>query len=475
MKKIFCFAMILSLFACSTTYGVDNDQLIKRQIELGNYSEVSLIIDSIMSNRAMSDKEIMQYNFIKDSLRRAELDFNKSLDDVVGWIEKNHNFTPTEEQLIEWEDDLSLEYRVIDGTKWYFRNAAPNLFRVNKNALALSKYTAPKSDLPRDELLVEAFRNKVETDKNWHYILPLKSFKIRYTLTVKPDVVPEGESVRAWLPFPRADISRQYDVALINASQSDYVLADDNVEHNSIYMEKIATKGEPTIFSVDYKFTSQGEWFDLAKADIKPYDQANNEYIKFTAERVPHIVFTDRLKSITNSIVGDEYEPLEVVRLCYRYVATNYPWASALEYSTIKNIPEYAIKHQKGDCGQVALLLIAMLRYKGIPARWQSGWMLHPGEVNLHDWAEVYFEGVGWVPIDISFARGPQIPVEPGREFFMSGIDSYRLYINTDYSGRFYPAKQFPRSETVDFQRGEVETNNENLYFDKWNYRLEVL
>ena len=158
----------------------------------------------------------------------------------------------------------------------------------------------------------------------------------------------------------------------------------------------------------------------------------------------------------------------------YRYIAANYPWASALEYSTIANIPEYVIENRKGDCGQVALLLITMLRYKGIPARWQSGWMTHPGEVNLHDWAEVYFEGTGWIPVDISFGRGGAVPIKPSREFFMSGIDSYRLYINSDFSAKFFPRKRYPRSETVDFQRGEVETSNRNLYFDEWDYKMEV-
>ncbi|MDD2299991.1 MAG: transglutaminase-like domain-containing protein, partial [Fermentimonas sp.] len=124
---------------------------------------------------------------------------------------------------------------------------------------------------------------------------------------------------------------------------------------------------------------------------------------------------------------------------------------------------------------QVALLLINMLRYKGIPARWQSGWMTHPGEVNLHDWAEVYFEGVGWIPVDVSFGRGEPLKNETGRSFFMSGIDSYRLYINNDFSGKFNPVKEFPRSETIDFQRGEVETTKENLYFDRWNYKMEVI
>lgn len=34
--------------------------------------------------------------------------------------------------------------------------------------------------------------------------------------------------------------------------------------------------------------------------------------------------------------------------------------------------------------------------------------------------------------------------------------------------------KIYPRSETVDFQRGEVEWEGGNLYFDQWNYQFDV-
>ncbi len=240
-------------------------------------------------------------------------------------------------------------------------------------------------------------------------------------------------------------------------------------------MEQIAKKDEPVVFSVEFSFTSQGEWFDLSKIILQQYDTNSELYRKYTSEKRPHIQFSERIKNLTDSITCGNKNALEDLQSIYKYITTNYPWASAIEYSTIPNIPEYVIEYNKGDCGQVALLLITMLRHKGIPARWQSGWMMHPGEVNLHDWAEAYFEGVGWIPVDVSFGRGEPLENEQGRGFFMSGIDSYRFYVNSDYSGDFFPEKVYPRSETVDFQRGEVETESENFYFNRWRYRMEVI
>ena len=449
-------------------------ETIQAEIANGNFSLVANMIDSVLATNQASDETRYSLSFLKDSLHRVEIDFMRSKADIVAWIEKNQGFTPTDSLLDAWEKDNVLEYRIIDGEKRYFRNAAPNIFRVDSTARALSKTVKPRSDSPMVTLFENEFKQMAPTEIPGKFLLPKRTMTVHYTLTVDADAVPAGETVKAWLPFPRKDVRRQSDVELISTSQPEFTLSDDKTVHTSVYMEQKAEAGKPTLFSVDFTFSSQGEWFDLNKIEIKPYDKESDLYKSYTSERVPHLMFSPKVRQLTDEITRNAETPVQVLQACYRYIAAHYPWASALEYSTIANIPDYVIDNRKGDCGQVALLLIDMLRYKGIPARWQSGWMVHPGEVNLHDWVEAYFEGVGWIPVDMSFGRGDAISVVPGREFFMSGIDSYRLYVNSDYSGKFVPEKKFPRSETVDFQRGEVEDAEWNLYFDKWDYHMDV-
>ena len=472
MKTIAFLSIAFLLVGC--TNSKQTNEQINTEIEKGNFKQASHLIDSVIALKTTTLEEQQMLLFTKDSLHRVALDFNKDIDQVVTWIKENHGFEPTDTQLNDWEKDKVLEYRIIDQQKRYFRNAAPNLFRLSENARSLSNAPKPKSDTPKDSLLIVAFENKESTDKDWKKTLEPQTMKVLYTLTVKPDVVSDGEKVRAWLPYPRQDIKRQTNLKFISASQSDYILSNDATAHTSIYMEKEAEAGKPTVFTVEYEFTSQGEWIDFERIDDTDLNDYPSDLAKYTAERKPHILFTETLKSLTDEVTQNTSGTKETVEAIYQYIVENYPWASALEYSTIKNIPEYAIENKKGDCGQVALLLISMLRYKGIPAHWQSGWMMHPGEVNLHDWAEYYIEGVGWIPIDVSFGRADVENNPLARRFFMSGIDSYRLYINNDYSVSFYPEKKYPRSETVDFQRGEVETDSENLYFDKWSYKMQV-
>src|SRR5574344_1392073 len=259
-------------------------------------------------------------------------------------------------------------------------------------------------------------------------------------------------------------------------------------------MEQIAKADKPTVFSYELSFTSYNKWFDFKPQEVKPYNKQSQLYKEFTKERKSHVIFSKEIKRITDSVVGNEQNPYLKAKKIFCYIADNYPWASAREYSTIDNIPQYVIDSHHGDCGQVGLLFITMARYAGIPAKWESGWMLHPMEINLHDWCRVFFEGIGWVGVDPSFGRvltpdDLKNDVRRGKKnlnsdnsqdnekvyhFFTRGMDAYRFIVNTDYSRSFYPAKIFPRSETIDFQRGEVEWRGGNLYFDRWNYDMEI-
>lgn len=130
------------------------------------------------------------------------------------------------------------------------------------------------------------------------------------------------------------------------------------------------------------------------------------------------------------------------------------------------------LENGHGDCGQVSLLNITLLRSLGIPARWESGWMLHPGEKNLHDWGEIYFEGTGWVPCDVSFGRSTKGTAL--KDIYKTGTDIYRFATNEGVNGKLSPEKLYIRCETVDFQIGEVEWRGGNLPMQKWSSNLNI-
>ena len=115
------------------------------------------------------------------------------------------------------------------------------------------------------------------------------------------------------------------------------------------------------------------------------------------------------------------------------------------------------------------LTFITLCRLNGIPARWQSGWEFKPPQDSMHDWGEIYLAPYGWVPMDVTYGRRATAD-ESFRWFYLSGMDSYRLIFNDGMTADFYPLKIYPRSETIDSQRGEVEWEGGNLYFNQWNW-----
>ena len=238
-------------------------------------------------------------------------------------------------------------------------------------------------------------------------------------------------------------------------------------------MQKPAIKDQPTIFNIVLEVKNYNEVNLILPDLIKPYNKESGLYKTNTLERAPHIVFTDKIKNLSDKIVGDENNPYLISKKIFTWISDNIPWAGAREYSTLENISDYCLTNMHGDCGIKTLLFMTLCKYNGIPAKWQSGWMLHPGKVNLHDWCEIYFEGYGWVPVDQSFGLVDS-EKEDEKYFFLGSIDPYHLVINDDYSSTLFPAKSFPRSETVDFQRGELEWRGGNLYFDKWDYHMDV-
>jgi hypothetical protein len=74
--------------------------------------------------------------------------------------------------------------------------------------------------------------------------------------------------------------------------------------------------------------------------------------------------------------------------------------------------------------------------------------------------------------MDVTFGRFEGAPdIE---WFYLGGLDGWRIAFNDDFGTRFDPPKRHFRSETVDSQRGEVEWDGGNLYFDQWDYSFDA-
>jgi transglutaminase-like putative cysteine protease len=466
--------LLLLLGACKTLPEKSFDfSGIEQLVYSGELQKAELLADSLKATGALGATNLYKLDSIVDIGHRIRIDFIRTEAEIKDQLSK---YYPVLDSTLfnQWETTQKLEMRLIDGEKRYFKNAVANLFRLDDDARKQKEivdgFQVDSLDLFRLEhtrKIISVTRTSGET------VLPVR-MKLTYSIDVDVNAIPDGKMIRCWMPFPREGNARQKNLKLISTEPENAKIASNKNLQRSVYLEKRAKKDQPTIFRIEFEVETSAQYFDLNSDEIKPYDTESSVYKENTCERAPQIVFTPKIKKLADQILAGETNPLKKVQKIYNWINDSVRWASALEYSIMPDIPGYVMETRHGDCGMQTLLFMTLARSQGIPVKWQSGWMLHPGKVNLHDWCEVYLEGVGWVPVDQSFGLQNDMD-EKVRNFYRSGIDSYRLIVNDDYGRELTPKKKYPRSEPYDFQRGELEWEGGNLYFNQWSWDMERL
>lgn len=451
----------------------DHGSLLKSlesEVESGNLTAAINLSDSLKKVFSNDRGAFLKADSLGETAHRIKVDFTLTSEELLSSIQKKMG-SVSPEQIASWENQGWFDFRVIDGRKMYFNRSASNLVLLRAFHEQSFEINAAEDD--------ESAARKSHTTEvlgssdGKGNLTGSKKMGIEYTITVDADAVPENEIVRCWLPWPKGGHPRQGKIHLLGVSQEKYSISPDSAVHSTMYMEKKAEKGVPTVFSIAYEYESGAQWFDPDSIIAKPYDKNQEFYKEYTSEQLPHINFSPEIRMLTDSICGSEKSPVQNVISIWRWFKVNIPWTGAIEYSILPDITAYACTNRRGDCGIQTMMFMSMLRYKGIPVRWQSGWKVPPYGKNLHDWCEVYFEGTGWIPVDVSYDL-QNSDNQDIREFFMSGIDAYRLIVNDGIAGRLWPEKEYLRSEPYDFQRGEVEWKGGNLYFDKWDYEMKI-
>ena len=465
MKSTRFFLLAIAAF-CTMSLMAQNDWVkqVEDMMEQGEFKKAENYMKSLPNDvRLQQEVRIDSLNTIMGRIRK---DFTMTPEEGLKQI-KAKMPNVTNEHIAKWKRDRKIEYMVIDGKEWWFRKAIRNLWllapelKENQEADKLETYKT------RRKYYLEAMKSPADENglRDWRHV------NIKFYLDVKADAVPDGETLRVWMPFPYENM-RQKNIKLESSNHP--VTFSEGSKHHTVYMEAKAVKGKPTHF--EYTFSYDVAERHIAQQDLlamlEPYKTNTAEYKEFTDNYPPHIVITDDTRALAREIVEGETNPVLQASKIFDWISLTYPWAGAREYSTIKNMPEYVMANGHGDCGQVALMYITLVRSLGIPARWESGWMIHPDEVNWHDWAETYFEGIGWVPTDQSFGRSAV--GTPMNSYYTTGIDVYRMASNETIGDKLSPEKKYIRSETVDFQPGEVEWRKGNLYYDMWKSHLVV-
>lgn len=98
---------------------------------------------------------------------------------------------------------------------------------------------------------------------------------------------------------------------------------------------------------------------------------------------------------------------------------------SQLEYEKAVTTPQTllseALRLGRGVCQDFAHLFVGTCRALGMPARYASGYVYHPGEIETHAWCQVWAgESVGWIDVDptrAEFVGNDHVVVAVGRDY----------------------------------------------------------
>lgn len=442
-----------------------------RLVDSGQFNAAEAQIAQALRKPGLAADDRSALEFQRERMQRILLDFTLTEDDVKARLRQQIPNLMSED-FAAWDQAGLLEYQVIDGRKLYFNRAPSNLFRLSADAAARRKNPTAFNDSPLEKPHAHHREVRDAAVASGKTSVAPRRIRVTQSITVEPDAVPAGETLRTWLPFPRAIRGQQEDIRLIESTPAKHTIAPESTLQRTVYLEGAAQAGKPTKFSITYELTIFGQYYRV-DPDKVVSAQITPQLAVHTGERPPHIVFTEDIRNFSREAVGDEKNPYRIAQKLFSAV-DRIPWAGAREYSTITNISDYALHAGHADCGQQTLLLMTLLRLNGIPARWQSGWIYSDGDYNnMHDWGWLYLAPYGWVPMDVTF--GHMQSGDPAIDaFYLGGFDAYRIAFNDDYSQPLFPQKQHFRSETVDLQRGEVEWRNGNLYFDRWDYEFDA-
>ena len=479
MKRLFWTALFLCGILTGPNCLAKADTLKEvNQLELnGQFKQAAATLTAALQSKSLPAPERKKLEFELDRLERIKKDYSDTKEDLFAGLKKSVKGL-TAAEYDQWIAEGRFDTREIDGQRYFMGSSESNLyFRYPELNARRIKPKSTAEEKTRLEACL-AIKKAALAEKK-AYVLP-KRFHVTMTVTAKATAAPPGEIIRAWLPIPRSyPFQNEFD--LISASSKVKHLDDPQSPIRSVYLEQPAKKGSATEFAIEYNYTTHGVWFEVAPAQVRPCDPNDAALKEFTHE-APHVVFTPEIRALSQQIAGDETNPYLKAKKFYDWIAEHIKYSYALEYSTIRNIGDYCRTKGYGDCGQEALLFITLCRFNGIPARWQSGWNTFPGAKSNHDWSEIYIAPYGWMPVDPYmgiFAMRYANTLTPGqkhelRDFYFGGLDQYRMSANSDHNAALTPPKQSMRSDDVDFQRGELEWGQHNIYLDEYSWSLNL-
>lgn len=479
MRKLLLWGVLMVMLSVNGYCGIVED--VKKLRNAGEFTKATELIDKYLVDNQTVDEQVKQkLLFEKERFSRIRWDFSETETTQIETMKKNIKGFKSEE-FYEWDKKGYLDKKVIDGKTYYLDSNTYNLFfaheEIYNRAIGwkdLNKVAQSRLKMARDVI--------TGYEKEKTQLVNKTTVTLELTLTIEKNVVPAGKIVKYWMPFP-LEINRQKDIELVETSTEPKKVVSNGSDIGYVYLEQKAVKDKPTVFTAKIKMTTFAFYQPIDAAKVQQYDPNDETYKKYIQFRTEHETPLPEFKELVKKIIGDETNPYLKAKKIYDWIPTYIRYSYSPEYSTIDNLTKFFYDRRRGDCGVQTLLFMTFCKIAGVPTRWQSGWTTDGEFAGMHDWCEIYIMPYGWLPVDMSFgshaifdAYGmPEADKKLLNEFFFGNIDQYRWVVNNQHTVDLDPPKKSFRSDIGDFQRGELEYDDTNIYFDKFKCRVKVI
>lgn len=424
---------------------------IKTAIIEGDYSKAKKIITNYMTLN-IPQEMILRLKYELERMAQIKKNYSYNEREALAILRKKLK----DYRLGEFQDWLENGYidRIRHNNRYlYFSRFFDNLLFLNP---ALSDRR--KVSTRRVELAKTLLNERIEKINRGELL------KYRITAGIKINLK-KSERYKVWLPIP-----------LENGMIENVKILKTEPEHNNILKKSVQNtiyfEAENNNFSVEFQY-------DIKEISLKSQNVLDDlekgfKISEMLKEKYPHVIFSPYLKKLTESIVSDEKNTYQKAKKIYDWITENVRYTYVPDYFLFDNISEYVATSLRGDCGMQALLFITMCRIAGLPAKWQSGWYITPYNASPHDWAQIYIEPYGWIPVDPSKGGINNTKNFHKRDFYFGNLDGFRMIANEDFQVDFDPSKKYMRSDPVDNQIGEVETDSQNIFPDKFKHKIYI-
>ena len=409
--------------------------------EHGDFALAISLIDRRIGSGRLPDAMVKRLTLEKEILRRTADEYPLTEEEALA--ELREGLGPVSEDTFrQWILDHDLDWMYVDGVRHIKDDAISNLYKTHDDLAAIAYSRGKRKSDGKPSALLDAVIAEMQ-EKGEVYA----HYRVRADFAIRTGA--PGRPVRVWLPIP-CEYAQVRDVVIAEVSHPETAaISAPQASQRTVCMDGM----DDEAFFVEYEYKVQMRYMQPDPARVT-VDQPTF----YTQEQPPHIRFTPFLRALCAEIVGQETNPLLKARRIYDYIVHHVRYAYMRNYLNIPMIPEYAAANLRGDCGVQALLFITLCRIAGIPARWQSGLYLEPGDIGCHDWAQFYVAPFGWMFADCSFGGSAvRRGMKRREDFYFCNIDPFRMPANSAFQQDFEVPPRWIRHDPYDNQLGEAE------------------